>query len=407
MCRLPVQVSSSAQVLDLWDQPALSSVFAAAFNVSEADRVPGKTNVSITFAFTTQSAIHAGGSITLNYPSNFFVPDVSPSSAVSNIHDLSFSIQPTSSTSLMLLLINELSSSSTVIITVHGLNMGAATEGSAEGVSIQTSSDVAVSRAVPSGAITSRVLSVAFNIATADRIAGNMNATITLSFTPVLGVGDGQFITMHYPQAFFSPGVRPFVSASDPQFSTDNYLFQLTSNTSLVVELNGASLSSYAHVILTISGLTIGAATDGSPIGIRVQTSLDKGLSHPVDSGPIFMSLVPVAVSANPSSFMAGEVLTVLGHSFILPDSSFNCTAKIIPVSSSGLPAICTLITSSIALVHVPQNVLIAPSFIQLHFEPGNVTTTAVTRLCPCARSPGGTACGCALNADSCAARNN
>ncbi len=369
--------------------------------------MPGKTNVSITFAFTTQTVIHSGGSITLNYPPEFFVPDVLPSSANSNVQGLAFSLQSTSSTSLLLLLADQLPSSSNVIITLHGLSIGAVTEGSAEGVSIQTSSDVAVSRAVPSGAITSRVLSVAFSMATADRIAGNMNATVTLSFTPMLGVDDGKFITMHYPQAFFSPGVRPFVSASEPPLSTDNFLFELTSNTSFIFQLNGASLISYAPVILTICGLTIGAATDGSPTGIIVQTSLDKGLSHPVDSGPIFMSLVPVAVSAYPLSPLAGESLTVFGHSFILPDISFNCTAMIGPVSSSGTPATCVLLTSSRALVHVPNNVLIAPSFVQLHFEPGNVTTTAITRLCPCAQSSGGTACGCALRADSCAARIN
>ena len=116
-----------------------------------------------------------------------------------------------------------------------------------------------------------------------------------------------------------------------------------------------------------------------------------------------FMSLVPVALSVFPPSPFVGDPVTVSGYSFILPDTTFNCSAKIGPVPSSGLPSSCVLLSSSRALVHLPRDAMISPSYVQLHFEPGNVTTTAATRLCPCSRVSGGTVCGCA--ADACAAR--
>ena len=103
------------------------------------------------------------------------------------------------------------------------------------------------------------------------------------------------------------------------------------------------------------------------------------------------------------TSPVAGDAVTVRGHSFMLPGTQFNCSAMLGPALHAGLPCPCTLLSSSLALVRLPPNIIVAPSFLQLHFEPGNVTTTAATRLCPCVRARGGTVCGCA--ADTCAVR--
>ena len=403
LCRLPVQVQLSAQALDLWDQPALSSVFAVFFNISDADRVPGKSNVAVTFGFKPQTAINSGGSITLNYPAAFFAPDVTPSSAASSVQGLGFQLQPTSHASVVLVLDSALAATSSIIITLHGMDMGPSFP-SAAGVSVQTSADVAISRAVSSGVIEGRVSSVAFSVATAHRIAGNSNATISVAFTPTSTIEDPQSVTMNYPHAFFSPGITPVFDASNTDLTHENFVFQPTSNTSLIFHVTGGvGLLAATPFVVTISGLAMGAATDGSPTGITVQTTPDTGLSTPVHSGPIFMSLVPVALSVFPPSPFVGEPVTVSGYSFILPDTTFNCSAKIGPDPSSGLPSSCVLLSSSRALVHLPRDAMISPSYVQLHFEPGNVTTTAATRLCPCSRVSGGTVCGCA--ADACAAR--
>jgi len=399
-CTRPVLVTGlSSQVLDVWDQPALSSVFSVAFNVSDADRTPGNVNATATFAFTTQTEVHAGGTIMLNYPAAFFAPDVTPSSIACNVPGLSFAAAATSAMSLLLTTTSLLPSASAVVITVYGLTMGAATEGSAAGITVQTSADVAVSLAAPSGAIEGRVTGVVFQIATADRIAGNNNATVTLTFTPFTAVQDFQNITLNYPHAFFFPGIHPFVAASNTLYAADNFKFNPTTNTSLVFTLSAASLPASSPFIITLSGVTLGAATDGSLKGITVQTSSDTGHSLHVDSGAIFISLVPVAVSASPSSPLVGGVLTVHGHSFILPGIPLTCTATIGPSPSSAVNATCTLLSSSRAVVLVPNNAMIAPSYVQLLFEPGNYNTTAATRLCPCSHIHSGTVCGCAVEA--------
>jgi hypothetical protein len=271
--------------------------------------------------------------------------------------------------------------------------MGGATEGSTDGVSVQTSADVAVSLAVSSGAIRGRVTSVAFHIATADRIAGNANATVTLTFTPYSTIHDQGFITINYPHAFLTPGVIPVFASSNTVYSAENFVFYSTSNSSVVFQLNAASFSAASQHIVVIGGVTLGAATTGSPTGITVQTSSDTGRSVPVNSGSIFMSLIPVAVSAFPTSPFLGETLTVSGHSFILPDIQFVCTAKIVvhTAPSTAVPATCSILSASHALVQLPRHAIIAPSRVQLHFEPGNVTTVAATPLCPCSRAAGGT----------------
>lgn len=403
-CTRPVLVTAlTAQVLDVWDQPALSSVFAVVFNVSDADRAPSNANATVTFAFTTQTALHAGGTVTLNYPAAFFAPGVTPSSTSCNVPGMSFTAAATAAMSLVLTTSSPLPSASAVIITAHGLTMGAAMAGSVTGITVQTSADVAVSSAVPSGAIEGRVSGVAFHIATTDRIAGNNNATITLSFIPSTAIQDSQSITLNYPHAFLHPGIQPFVAASNTQYAAENFHFDLTTNTSLVLTLNAASLPASSPLSITLSGLTMGASTDDSPSGITVQTSSDTGQSLPVASGAIYISLVPVAVSASPSSPLLGGLLTVYGHSFILPDTPLACSATFGPSPSSAVNATCTLLSPSRALVLLPHNALIAPSYIQLLFEPGNHSTTAATRLCPCSHVDSGTVCGCA--ADTCALR--
>jgi hypothetical protein len=406
-CTRPVLVTGlSAQVLDVWDRPALSSVFAVSFNVSDTDRAPGNANATATFAFTTQTVVNAGGTVTLNYPAAFFAPGVAPSGTTCNLPALSFATAATSAASLLLTSTAALPAASAVVITVYGLTMGAATQGSATGITVQTSADVAVSLAAPSGGIEGRVTAVAFQIATADRIAGN-NATVTLSFTPFSAIQDFQSITLNYPNAFFNPGIIPFVADiythTNTQYAPENFLLNPTTNTSLVLTLNAASLPASSPLTLALGGFTMGAATDGSAAGITVQTSSDTGHSLPVHSGAIFISLVPVAVSASPSSPLLGALLTVYGHSFILPDTPLVCAATIGPSPSSAVNASCTLLSSSHAVVLVPHNAIIAPSYVQLLFEPGNYSTTAATRLCPCSRVDSGTVCGCA--ADTCALR--
>ena len=51
------------------------------FMISSSDRLIGKSYVPITLTFTPNTPIAPGGTITLNYPSGFFQPNIQPSFA--------------------------------------------------------------------------------------------------------------------------------------------------------------------------------------------------------------------------------------------------------------------------------------------------------------------------------------
>jgi hypothetical protein len=377
-------------------------VFFVSFNVSNSDRVSGKFPATATFSFLPSTAIVSGGSITLNFPSLFFAPGVIPSSAICSAQNLSLIVQATSNRSLILTVVgtsnDAVAAGTSVIITVFGLTMGSATSGSLSGITVQTSADAAVSLAAASGPINSVVSAVAISIATADRIAGNNNATIILEFKPYSVIAVGGTITMKYPNAFLAPDVTP--SCAGSSVPGIDFIFQPTKNTSIVLTTIGTPVP-VAIFTVTMTGFTMGAAADYFSTGVSVQTSVDVGISLPADAGSIYISLVPVAVSASPAFPFAGSMLTVHGHSFILPGSTFNCSARIGPVASTGMLAPCSIFSSSIALVQVPGNVLATPAFVQLHFDPINVTSTVATPLCVCAYSSGGKVCGCSANSCS------
>jgi WD40 repeat protein len=320
-------------------------------------------------------------------------------------------------------------------------------------------------------AIGTQTTSVAFTIASVDRIAAKANVSVTLSFTTSTALhfyfSTGK-ITLNYPAGFFAATPNPAPNAAGS--TSVSYLIAtsaISGNSIVITTPQFFSIAPNTAFTITLSGLTMGAATAGSATGVTVQTDTDTAASAGVASGGIASQTTggitgptitacpagtfktvsgsntaaactacppgtynpfsgsnsssscmlcpegsysasgqstctssPTAISVHPISSLTGDSITVIGLNFILPEKIFQCTAKIGPIPSAGTPTNCQLLSSSRALVFVPLNVLIAPSFVQLLFEPGNVTTTAMTRFCPCVRSSGGVACGCAL--DSC-----
>jgi hypothetical protein len=375
-------------------------VFSISFNVSDEHRIPAHANATAAFTFIANAPISAGGFITLNYPSAFFAPGITPSSAICNVEGLSLALYPASSTSIKFGTANaDIARFAQVSVTVYGLTMGAATLGSHSGITIQTSSDIAVSVAVASGGIFGRATQVALQISLEHRIAGNSNCTATLSFTPSADIPVGGAITFSYPFLFFAADVTPTAAVGSVDAAV--FVSSPSTNTSLVLTLfsSPSAITGATPFVVTIYGMTMGAATEGSPVGITVKSSSDTALSHPVPSGPIFISLVPVASSASPTSPFAGDMITVSGHSFLLPGIEFNCSARIGPRPSEGVAAMCSAMSSSEALVQVPHDILATPSFVELTFNPGNFTSIAATRLCPCLRAVGGVVCGCSSSA--------
>jgi membrane protein len=76
--------------------------------------------------------------------------------------------------------------------------MGAATAGSATGITVQTDQDTVASAGAASGAITSKPVAVTFTIAVGDRIAAQTSVPVTLLFTTQTALAIGGKITLNY-----------------------------------------------------------------------------------------------------------------------------------------------------------------------------------------------------------------
>jgi hypothetical protein len=72
--------------------------------IRPSDRIAGKANISVVLTFAVFSPIPPGGSITLAYPPNFFVPHITPvvAAGASSVADLNIVCEPTSTTAVVL-----------------------------------------------------------------------------------------------------------------------------------------------------------------------------------------------------------------------------------------------------------------------------------------------------------------
>jgi hypothetical protein len=132
-----------------------NQVASVSFRIASLDRMATKTSVPVTLGFTPTSPLNIGGSITLLYPSGFFASAVRPTltSGNSNIANLAGSCSLTTASNVVITISGApIPAASAVTLTINGFTMGSITFG-AVGVSVQTSSDIAESAAVASGAI--------------------------------------------------------------------------------------------------------------------------------------------------------------------------------------------------------------------------------------------------------------
>jgi hypothetical protein len=112
-------------------------------------------SVPITLTFTPTTPILSGGTITLNYPSGFFLPNTTPSVdlSASSVAAVSFSFGVTTATSVVITTSGATIGLSAFVVTIRGFKMGTSTAGSTAGITLQTSVDMAASTACPSGVI--------------------------------------------------------------------------------------------------------------------------------------------------------------------------------------------------------------------------------------------------------------
>jgi hypothetical protein len=147
--------------------------------IDPADRVPTADRKSVTFSFTTQTALAYGDGVTISYPPGFFSgSSLRISQANSTFlsccnpqlragdYNMSFSVGSSGAPP------------AAYTITITGLVMGHATAGSANGIVVSTTNDRA-SAGAPTGVLGGRVQGVSLRIRDEDLIPGASNKRIT------------------------------------------------------------------------------------------------------------------------------------------------------------------------------------------------------------------------------------
>jgi hypothetical protein len=127
---------------------------------------------------------------------------------------------------------------------------------------------------------------VSFTIADGNRGAGRPSVKVTLAFTTVGAVSTSQSITLNYPSGFFSATPIPTFAAGDASVNTMTGSCTITS-TQIVISPATTGIDANTAFTITLSGITMGAATAGVSNGITVATTGDSTASTGISSGAI------------------------------------------------------------------------------------------------------------------------
>jgi len=136
---------------------------------------------------------------------------------------------------------------------------------------------------------------VIFSMSHNDRTAGKIGAVAMLAFqtSPTGFLSESERITLHYPIGFFAISATPSVSMNDSaEFAT----CEAPTSTSIVFVLSsGSNIAANSTVSMTITGVTMGPATYGDPVGLFVSTTSDAGRSDGISSGYIGNNIASVS----------------------------------------------------------------------------------------------------------------
>jgi hypothetical protein len=273
-------------------------VLLSSFVIANDDRLDSKTDVAATLMFTPSvgGAIAAGGSLTLYYPPTLFAMRDLPELPKFNCSAVGVQgavrladggqswIAVTTSGS------GAIAASQPVVVTLSGLKMGSAIKSHATGVSVSTSQDQVASLPLDAGAIGSRLTLQLFIIKFTDAVAGKLDSSVTITFRPSVGgaIPPGGRITVKYfAKGFFHTSYIPQFSCSVPHV-TGVCAFDVSNPkySAIVITTGGSSaIPGDADVTITLSGLTMGAVSDGGSVVVDTSTDHD---SETVFSGPIY-----------------------------------------------------------------------------------------------------------------------
>lgn len=139
------------------DHSGLCMPSSVSFNISPGDRVSAKTNATLILKLVAAGSILYNTSVTLTYPSHFFVPNVNPDATAGTTGSDNYTISCGETGSSVLVLFtngtSSLASATSLTVTIRGLTMGAATIGGVVTVTLQQFPTTRVFAPVSSGAI--------------------------------------------------------------------------------------------------------------------------------------------------------------------------------------------------------------------------------------------------------------
>jgi len=159
-----------------------------------------------------------------------------------------------------------------------------------------------------------QVTSLSFIIASSDRIAGKSSVPVTFSFTTSVGgaLAAGSTITLMYPSGFFaSTGTPPglLISGGGPTGTVAT-----PTSTQIIITTATQAIAASTVVTVTLTGLTIGAATAGSSYSITVATSADQTASIGVSSGGIAASTAAVGSAFAQGTWSTAQLSVARGY---------------------------------------------------------------------------------------------
>jgi len=296
----------------------IGQVTGVTFAISSTDRVAGATGKDVTIAFNIPVALAAADKVTINYPSGYFGTTASTPSAIkvtnsagSASADFQADTTAPGATSLTIVVKSGQTPSGAQTLVLVGMTMGAATAGSATGITVSAPGN-AVSAGQDSGAIGGAVTGVSFISGTTLR-AGATNASVTVSFTTasVTPATTGK-ITINYPSGYFATSATPAVYSPATIASS-----AAPTATAIVLTVGSAAISASA-ITVVLGGLTIGSNVACSATGITVSTSADyAAASSPALTIAVSGGGSP-GVTAGPSSSKSHASFLCISASFVL-----------------------------------------------------------------------------------------
>jgi hypothetical protein len=314
-------------------------VTAVSMTALASDRV-AQGNRQFTVAFTTESDLVKGSKITIFYPTDFLDKSTTPKITMATATGTTAGT-PGDNSIVLTTDTATLTAKSTVTITLCGVLPGVGVMSGAvtNGVRVQTSKDRIACTTLAKLENTKKVTDVSFTISAVQRVAGLKSAVVTVTFktATALTACAANTIVITVPANFFAADPNPPLSSLTAG-TVSGYTVAVATGS---ITLTGTSEVTAGAQGVTISGITLGAATGGKDTGVTVVTKVAS-----------------VVVDAESDGVPSGDL------------SGF----KVKSVKTNGCGQTCstaTIVFSSVALASADAITIVFPSGTTFSAAPG------------------------------------